>query len=243
MSLVVSVYVPSGIVMAADSRMSALLSGKRQDGDQQETVQQQIVLSDSAYKIVALPSVGAGVSLYDSAVISNQPADSHLHAFAEQELSEEDDVVTVADRFLAYFQEKFPKVNLGFHVAGYRIEGRASVPYVLVGHTTREPKVRRVNATEEGRVQYGVVRAGDVLVANRLIDKQVLPLFAAMPLQDAIDYAIHLIRTTIDTLRFEPRYPSVGGPIDVLVVTPDGMEWVQRKELTGEDQAIISSGL
>ena len=64
-----------------------------------------------------------------------------------------------------------------------------------------------------------------------------------MPLQDAIDYAIHLIRTTIDSLRFEPRYPSVGGPIDVLIVTPDGMEWVQRKELTGEDQAIISSGL
>ena len=82
MSLVVSVYVPSGIVMAADSRMSALLSGKRQDGDNQEIVQQQIVLSDSAYKVVALPSVGAGVSLYDSAVIDNRPADSHLHAFA-----------------------------------------------------------------------------------------------------------------------------------------------------------------
>lgn len=243
MSLVVSVYVPSGIVMAADSRMSALLSGERQDGDQKETIRQQIVLSDSAYKVVALPTVGAGVSLYDSAVINYQPAESHLHAFAEQELSEEDDVVSVADRFLAYFQEKFPNVNLGFHVAGYRVEGRASVPYVLVGHTTREPQVRRVNATEGGRVQYGVVRAGDVLVANRLIDKQHLPLFAAMPLQDAIDYAIHLIRTTIETLRFEPRYPSVGGPIDVLVVTPGGMEWVQCKELTGEDQAIISSSL
>ena len=243
MSLVVSVYVPSGIVMAADSRMSALLSGKRQDGDNQEIVQQQIVLSDSAYKVVALPSVAAGVSLYDSAVIDNKPADSHLHAFAEQELTEEDDVVTVADRFLAYFQETFPNINLGFHVAGYRIEGRASVPYVLVGHTTREPQVRRVNATDQGRVQYGVVRAGDVLVANRLIDKERLPLFAAMPLQDAIDFAIHLIRTTIDTLRFGPRYPSVGGPIGVLVVRPDGMEWVQRKELTGEDPAIISSGL
>ncbi len=243
MSLVVSVYVPSGIVMAADSRMSAQLSGQRQDGDQQETVRQQIVLSDSAYKIVALPTIGAGVGLYDSAVIDNQPADSHLHAFAEQELAGEDDVVTVADRFLTYFQQKFPNINLGFHIAGYRIEGRASVPYVLVGHTTREPKVRRVNATDKGRVQYGVVRAGDVLVANRLIDKQHLPIFAAMPMQDAVDYAIHLIRTTIDTLRFEPRYPSVGGSIDVLVVTPDGMEWVQRKELTGEDQAIISSGL
>lgn len=140
MSLVVTVYVPSGIVMAADSRMSALLSGQRQDGDQKETVRQQIVLSDSAYKVVELPLVGAGVSLYDSAVINNQPADSHLHAFAEQELSTDDNVVTVADRFLAYFQEKFPNVNLGFHVAGYRIEDRASVPYVLVGHTTREPQ-------------------------------------------------------------------------------------------------------
>ena len=55
-----------------------------------------------------------------------------------------------------------------------------------------------------------------------------------MPLQDAVDYAMHLIRTTIDTLRFEPRYSSVGGPIDVLVVTPEGMRWVQRKELRGE---------
>ena len=64
-----------------------------------------------------------------------------------------------------------------------------------------------------------------------LIDPNFLPLFAAMPLQDAIDYAVHLIRATIDTLRFEPRYPSVGGPIDVLVIRSDGMQWVQRKEL------------
>lgn len=221
--------------MAADSRMSGLFSSERnQDGEETQTVQQQIVLSDSANKVVALPEVGAGVSLYDSAVINNQPADSYVNAFAEQELSAEDDVITVADRFLRYFMDRFPKVNLGFHIAGYRVEGRASVPYVLVGHTMREPQVRRVNATENDRVQYGVVRAGDVLVANRLIDKKHLPLFAAMPLQDAVDYAVHLIRTTIDTLRFEPRFPSVGGPIDVLVIRPDGMEWVQRKQLKGE---------
>ncbi len=54
-----------------------------------------------------------------------------------------------------------------------------------------------------------------------------------MPLQDAIDYAVHLIRTTIETMRFEPRFPSVGGPIDVLVIQPDAMRWVQRKELRG----------
>jgi hypothetical protein len=55
-----------------------------------------------------------------------------------------------------------------------------------------------------------------------------------MPLQDAVDYAVHLIRSTIDTMRFEPRFPSVGGAIDVLAVAPEGARWVQRKELTGD---------
>ncbi|HVP06162.1 MAG TPA: hypothetical protein VMT90_10860 [Dehalococcoidia bacterium] len=233
MSLVVTVYVPSGIVMAADSRMTVLRAEDRGEGEQKTRVEQQLVLSDSAYKIVELKTVAAGVSVYDAGVIDNQPVDSQVRRFEEEALAAGDDVRAVADKFMQHFQSKHAGVNVGFHVAGYRIEGRASVPYVLVGHTTREPAIRRVNATDEGVLQYGVVRAGDVLVANRLIDANFLPLFAAMPIQDAIDYAVHLIRTTIDTLRFEPRYPSVGGPIDVLVLTPDGMRWVQRKELHG----------
>ncbi len=233
MSLVVTVYVPSGIVMAADSRMTVLRTEERQEDGQKIRMQQQLVLSDNAYKVVELRSAGVGVSVYDAGVINNQPVDSHVHRFEEEAIAPGDDVVTVADKLLDYFQANFPGVAVGFHVAGYRMEGRASVPYVLVGHTVREPKVRRVNADAEGRVQYGITRAGDTLVANRLIDPNYLPLFPAMPLQDAVDYASHLIRATIDTMRFEPRFPSVGGPIDVLAITPEGMRWVQRKELRG----------
>lgn len=234
MSLVVTVYVPSGIVMAADSRMSVLRSEQRGEGEQTTRFQQQLVLSDNAYKIVELRSVGVGISAYDAAIIDNQPVDSHVYRFEEEAINPGDDVVTVAEKFLSYFQTKFPGLGIGFHAAGYRTEGKASVAYVLVGHTVREPNVRRVNVSEEGKVQFGITRAGDTLIANRLIDPNYLPLFPAMPLQDAVDYAIHLIRTTIDTMRFEPRFPSVGGPIDVLVVRPDGMRWVQRKELRGE---------
>src|SRR3989304_4409622 len=50
MSLVVTVYVPSGIVMAADSRMTVLRSEDRVEGEQKTRVQQQLVLSDNAYK-------------------------------------------------------------------------------------------------------------------------------------------------------------------------------------------------
>ena len=234
MSLVVTVYVPSGIVMAADSRMTVLRSEDREESEQKLRVQQQLVLSDNAYKVVELRSVGVGVSVYDAGVINNEPVDSHVHRFEEEAVTTEDDVISVSEKFLSYFQTNFPGINVGFHVTGYRTEERASVPYVLVGHTVKEAATRRVNAGEDGRVQYGITRAGDTLVANRLIDAQYLPLFAAMPLQDAVDYALHLIRATIDTMRFEPRFPSVGGPIDVLVVTPEGMRWVQRKELRGE---------
>jgi hypothetical protein len=233
MSLVVTLYVPSGIVMAADSRMTVLRAEDRGEADQKTRVEQQLVLSDSAYKVVELKTVGVGMSLYDAGVIDNQPMESHVRRFEEEALSSNDDVRTVANKFMEYLQKKHPSANVGFHVAGYRTEGKASVPYVLVGHTVHEKAIRRVNATDEGQLQFGVVRAGDVLVANRLIDPNYLPLFAAMPLQDAIDYAVHLIRATIDTLRFEPRYPSVGGPIDVLVIRSDGPQWVQRKELHG----------
>ena len=178
---------------------------------------------------------GLGIAIYDAGIISNQPADTHVHRFEEEAVTPQDDVLSVGDKFLKYFQDNFPGAAVGYHIAGYRTENRASVPYVLVGHTIREPGLRRVNADDGGNIQYGITRAGDTLIANRLIDQSYLPLFIAMPLQDAVDYAVHLIRTTIDTMRFEPRFPSVGGPIDVLVVTPAGLEWVQRKKLRGPD--------
>ncbi len=234
MSLVVTVYVPSGIIMAADSRMTVQRSEERTEGEQKTRLQQQLVLSDNAYKVVELRSIGVGISIYDAGIINNQPADSHVHRFDEEAVTPDDDVITVSEKFLQYFQTNFPGVAVGYHVAGYRLENKASVPYVLVGHTIREPGMRRVNADAEGKVQYGITRAGDTLIANRLIDPNHLPLFPAMPLQDAVDYSVHLIRTTIDTMRFEPRFPSVGGRIDVLVVTPNGINWVQRKELRGE---------
>ena len=220
--------------MAADSRMSVLRSEDREEGEQKLRVQQQLVLSDNAYKVVELRSVGVGVSVYDAGIINNQPVDSHVHRFEEEKVTADDDVQSVSEKFLRHFQTNFPNVGVGFHVAGYRTEERASVPYVLVGHTLREPTIRRVNAGDDSNVQYGITRAGDTMIANRLIDAAHLPLFAAMPIQDAVDYALHLIRATIDTMRFEPRFPSVGGPIDVLVVTAEGMRWVQRKELRGE---------
>jgi hypothetical protein len=60
-------------------------------------------------------------------------------------------------------------------------------------------------------------------------------------LQDAVDFAIVLIRTTIDVQRFtngfkgQPgKFPSVGGPIEIAVIDQGGFRWVQETKLAGE---------
>ena len=50
-------------------------------------------------------------------------------------------------------------------------------------------------------------------------------------LQDAVDFAIYAIRTTIDTMRFQVRPKTVGGPIDILVLRPNEGYWVKKKTL------------
>jgi hypothetical protein len=60
-----------------------------------------------------------------------------------------------------------------------------------------------------------------------------LHIFPAMPFQDAVGDAIHLIRATIDALRSEPQPCSVCRPIDVPGITRSEACFGQRKELSG----------
>ena len=53
-----------------------------------------------------------------------------------------------------------------------------------------------------------------------------------MTLQDAIDFADYAIRTTIETIRFQHKEKTVGGPIDILIVKPnESPTWIKRKKL------------
>lgn len=231
MSLVVTVFVPEGIVMAGDSRLTLAYQERKKETEKPMTVEHQVALSDNAYKVEVLERGGVGVATFGASIIDNMPVTRYVWRFERTEVSEGETVLTVAQKLISYFRTQFPKVEVGFHVCGYRREEEGSVPYVYFCHTTKEAEPRRWNADEQGEIKFGVIRSGDTHVVDRLIDPKSLPVFSAMPLQDAIDYAIYLISTTIETLRFEPKFPSVGGPIDVLVITPRGMRFVQRKEL------------
>jgi hypothetical protein len=50
-------------------------------------------------------------------------------------------------------------------------------------------------------------------------------------IQDAVDYAKFIIETTEKCMTFQRRNVTVGGPIDFLIIKPDGAFWLKRKEL------------
>jgi len=60
--------------------------------------------------------------------------------------------------------------------------------------------------------------------------------FAFLPLQDCVDFAIFLIRTTIVMQHWMVGVRGVGGAIDVAVITQtDGFTDIQKKKITGEE--------
>lgn len=59
-----------------------------------------------------------------------------------------------------------------------------------------------------------------------------IPLIDKFALQDAIEYAEFLIKTTSLHQQFSRKIPSVGGDIDIAVITPfDQFRWVKQKPL------------
>ena len=69
-----------------------------------------------------------------------------------------------------------------------------------------------------------------------LLDQAVMQIpLLSMPLQDCVDLATFFIRTTIDAQRLTVGRRGCGGPIDVATITRnDGLQFVQRKRITGD---------
>jgi hypothetical protein len=245
MSFVVTVYVPEAIVLASDSRQTVTLK------NQVETVN-----SDFTYKTFLLSSQQVGISTFGQAALGDLSVQSQVERFAEEVVEEGDDVEMVAQKLIRYLHERFPEAGTAFYVAGFKREGRASIPHIYYCHVGRAEVARKNINPQTDELTYGASWGGQADVITRLLKaKQVVGAegqlqeitgarvnWHIMNVQDAIDFAIYAVRTTIDSMRFEARPKNVGGPIDVLLLTPAGARWIQRKELHGELPASPSGG-
>lgn len=234
MSIVITTNVREGIVMAADSRLT--FNQTNQQGTNQ-TVHFAIGMSDTNRKLfITLNNVG--IATYGAADIQGVPIAGYIDSFISS-LIPTMNVKQIADELLKHFRTFTPVPKTLFHVAGYKKNNSLEQEVYQVDIDNN--KVTKQNKSLEQGMAYG--GEGDII--TRLLQPvfqkdannnyQPLPQFPIpinfFTIQDAIDFSVYIIRTTIDTIRFQSRPKTIGGPIDVLVIYPDSFNWVSKKEL------------
>jgi len=237
-SLVVTVYSREGIVMAADSRLT-LTYQRTTPGQAPHTVS--VTSSDSAKKLF-LTSDRIGISAFGVAAVNGAPIAGVIESFIVEHLKGKAlPPKETGEALLAYFGNVGVSQDSSFHIAGYRPTGNSLAQEVVFARLA-DGTVKKLNATGQPGANWG----GEIDVFQRLINDVALvgaggaastPIpnfgvpFQFFTLQDAIDFASYAMRATIDTMRFQAREKTVGGPVDILVITPDDARWIAQKQL------------
>ncbi len=237
MSLLVTLYVPEGIIIAGDSRLTLNWSNKL--GEQQ--MFHSITASDSNNKVFVIKDK-FGLGTFNAADINGIPISGFINRFIEEKITNETEIDQIPELLHDFFGAKYNRPKVNFYTAGYKMENGISVQHVYIldisqGITNR---VNYFNNT----VQYGANWGGETEVLTRIIqnikvlnnvdwiDLPAVPIpWNFLTLQDAIDFALYAIRTTIETMRFQQKEKTVGGPIDIIAIKPNEKPiWIKKKE-------------
>lgn len=138
-----------------------------------------------------------------------------------------------------YFNDMDIIPDTHFIVAGYQEnskgvkEQRVYKVYVK-GKTKEQIDTESQGATWDGEtvtlsrlIQYVAIKSDEGYID--LPYEEIL--WEYFTLQDAVDFARYAVETTIQTMRFKNVVETVGGNVDILVLTPDETKWLQKEEL------------
>jgi hypothetical protein len=266
MTLTISLKVPDALVLAAESlqTLQSTVTGKGELGVKCPKCQEEFKISDLELPLIRIPSGSSptankiyevtkrvpnlGVATFGAAFLQGQTIESLLRRFEGEKVVGNETMQEISQKLLDYFQGILSKeidvtkisdgiVPIGFLVAGFdrdNTEGK-----ILLVETGKNPRI-----VPQGEGKFGCTWGGDGRVVAKLWKEDPsipipLPNYGFMTLQDAIDYAIFLIGTTIDYQTFATMIPTCGGEIDVMVITYNkGTQWIQKKKLHGEIEGI-----
>ena len=237
MSLVITVWVPEGIIVAADSRLSITYSVKDASGGPIE-YRHTITASDANDKVFLLRE-RFGLATFGAADIKGVPISGFINRFIEEKVKADVEIDRLPALLLEFFGEPHGWPAVSFYAVGFKAERGFSAQHVyfvnIAGRT-----FNRVNTAE---LPVGANWGGETEVMSRLLSHvrvehgsqwNEMPAasipFNFFTLQDAIDFAVYAIRTTIESIRFQMRPKTVGGAIDILALKAgEKPQWVQKK--------------
>ena len=239
MSLIIALYVPEGIVISGDSRMTLNWSERNAKNDE---IHYSINGSDTNSKIFSIKEK-FGIATFGAADINGVPIAGFINQFIEEKIEDSTEIDEIPTKLHEFFGDKHKHPAVNFYVAGYKMENGISIQHVYFVNIERKTK-SRVNQAM-GKPYFGANWGGETEILSRLIQNVKLKIgnewkeinvspipYNFLTLQDAIDFCDYGIRTTIETMRFQKRAKTVGGAIDTLIIRPNsGVEWIKRKEL------------
>ncbi|MFA6357398.1 MAG: hypothetical protein WCY09_01835 [Candidatus Omnitrophota bacterium] len=271
MSIIISVAIPEGIVLAADSRQTNI-----------NPKQQARVGSDFASKVFQL-SPRIAVATFGWGFLKPETANSLISIGALVEdfrstLDPEINVAEAATRLSEYFQQIYnynitslkwnpaPQggIAVGFQVVGYNQNstvGEVHLCQIPPGAPSLLRNTNNAGCNWNGQVdvvmrlvlgfdprieQLPVVQhilanppLNQLPIATQVAGLQYVINWSTMALQDAVDFALLMVNSTIKMQRFSDGInmspgdvPGCGGDVDIAVITHrDGFKWIQKKEL------------
>lgn len=241
MSLLISTYVPEGIIIAGDSRLT--LSWNEKEAGTNIEKNFSITATDTNTKVFSIKEK-FGLGTYGAADINGIPISGYINQFIEEKIDTTTEIDSIPKFIHEFFGDALGKRVMYFYLAGYKIENKISVPYVYLLDINNSTTTR-INETG-GIIQFGANWGGESEVMTRLLSdikidqngtlidlkSSGIP-FNFFTLQDAIDFSSYAVKTTIETFRFQQRIKTVGGPVDILSITPNNVTWIKKKELNG----------
>ena len=256
MTICVSVRVPDGIVLGTDSMSAVMGNGNNPDG------QYGIVKTTykNARKLAQIGDLPIGVFIYGQANIGQCSVYALIRDFSDRNVHST--VQGVAEGLSNFFTNKYDELYsssshkpiLGLYFAGYSKGSKLSEEWEI--RFPRNPTLRKQRQDED----YGVEWRGITTPFMRLYrgyDPEILTFLQAsgaepqhvkkieegnefstliafnfMPLQDAVDFAAFVLRTTIRYNQFEIGSSTCGGILQIAAITAEsGFQWVQEPQL------------
>lgn len=235
MSFLIAVYVNEGIVLASDRRSTysntTVIEGK--------VIQRIGIHTTNSTDKTFLCQNGAGISTCGDASLKGKPITGYIQDMIRTRISKETRVDDIPQIIIDYFHAIGDVPNTNFIVAGYQDKENYKKQSVYIVRI-KNREIIPVDTTSQGASWEGEILTLTRLLKNvALVDEtgnvQLLPfepiLFEYFTLQDAIDFARYAVETTIQTMRFKNVVETVGGEVDILVITPDETKWLQKAEL------------
>jgi hypothetical protein len=258
MSLVVSLRVPDGVVIATDSLSTSQTRVEIVAGGMEVECphcKHKVSAGDLTLPPLAFPFSASSftqklfsihgrfaLGFFGQGIINERSIHYHLQQF-ERSSDSNGALEATRDALITYLEEQlliqYPTYReeapvdqypAAFHLNGYEEVDEKQVGVTYEVYVGRENVVRR-------RDTIGCTIGGEQKVVQKLWDigredprfQFRYPLFS---LQDAIDLSEFLINATSTFQRFANEVPTVGGAVDIALVTPfRGFQWIRRKAL------------